>query len=120
MTNAAIPPVRKPNVKASEITIGAHEGYNVFHEIDHMAPNIQFAIPGCRSEAQANPESGNPQQRLRDSGFSIIGLRPMISLRTTHMIRISGATPASRLWDEGASPPSGDRAEGGNGVGESG
>jgi hypothetical protein len=49
-----------------------------------MAPNIQFAIPERRSEAQANPESSNPQQRLLDSGFSIIGLRPMISPRDDH------------------------------------
>jgi hypothetical protein len=33
-----------------------------FHEIDHMAANIHFVIPGRRSEAQANPESSSPQQ----------------------------------------------------------
>ena len=33
-----------------------------FHEIDHIAPNIHFVIPGRRSEAQANPESSNRRQ----------------------------------------------------------
>jgi hypothetical protein len=45
------------------------------HEIDHIAPNIHFVIPGRRSEAQANPESSNQRRGLLDSGFSIIGLR---------------------------------------------
>jgi hypothetical protein len=55
-----------------------------FHETDHTAPNIHFVIPGRRSEAQANPESSNRRQGLLDSGFSIIGLRPMISPRNDH------------------------------------
>jgi len=33
-----------------------------FHEIDHIAPDIDFVIPGRRSEAQANPESSNQRQ----------------------------------------------------------
>jgi hypothetical protein len=55
--------------------------------------SMNVVIPGRRSQrvrplagpmtgsAQANPESNNEQPLLLDSGFSIIGLRPMISLR---------------------------------------
>jgi hypothetical protein len=86
-----------------------------------MAPNIQLAIPERRSEAQANPESSNPQQRLLDSGFTIIGLRPMISPRNDHAYDSNfGCDSSFPSVGRGRFPASGDRAKGGNGVGESG
>jgi hypothetical protein len=39
------------------------------HEVDHIVPNIHFAIPGCRSEAQANLAFSNWIPGYRSSAF---------------------------------------------------
>jgi hypothetical protein len=41
---------------------------------ERTAPNIHLVIPGRRSEAQANPESSNPQTVI--AGFRVLDHRP--------------------------------------------
>jgi hypothetical protein len=59
-------------------------------KINHIAPDNRFVIPGRRSEAQANPESGNRNGNYWFPGSRSSAFGPMISAgMTTHMIRTS-------------------------------